>query len=69
MIRQDQNGKKTLYVPKRDLEEDIVSIEFEKEGCWGGDVTLADGSVYYIPPLDAAPKLPITIRAKRGGEG
>ncbi|MEE2730217.1 putative nitrogen fixation protein NifT [Ketobacter sp.] len=69
MIRQDQSGKKTLYVAKRDLEEDIVSIEFEAADRWGGDITLADGSTYYIEPLDVAPDLPITIRAKRGGEG
>ncbi len=69
MIRQDGAGKKTLYVAKKDLEEDIVSIEFEAADRWGGDITLADGSIYYVEPLSVAPDLPITIRAKRGGEG
>ena len=36
---------------------------------WGGEVALADGSSYYLEPLSAPPKLPITLRAKRAGEG
>mgnify|MGYP005724111815 CR=1 FL=1 len=69
MIRKDEAGKMTLYVAKRDLEEDIVSIEHEEEDRWGGEITLADGSSYYVEPLTAAPSLPITVRAKRGEAG
>ncbi|HAG94404.1 MAG: putative nitrogen fixation protein NifT [Pseudomonadales bacterium] len=69
MIRKDEAGKMTLYVAKRDLEEDIVSIEHEAEDRWGGEITLADGSSYYVEPLTAAPSLPITVRAKRGEAG
>ncbi|MYM62508.1 putative nitrogen fixation protein NifT [Pseudomaricurvus sp. HS19] len=69
MIRKDQAGKMTLYVPKKDLEETVVAIEHDSEDKWGGEFTLADGSAYYIEPLSEPPRLPITLRAKRAGEG
>ena len=66
MIRRNNEGKLTLYVAKRDLEEDIVSIEHDSEQQWGGEVRLADGSSYYLEPMQP-PQLPITLRAKRMG--
>ena len=68
MIRKDGNGKMTLYVAKRDLEEDIVSIEHDTADQWGGEIKLADGSAYYLEPM-IPPRLPITLRAKRLGGG
>lgn len=67
MIREN-DGQMTLYIPKKDLEETVVSIEHNQPDCWGGEFTLADGSSYYIEPLSEAPSLPITLRAKRGAE-
>ncbi len=69
MIRQNPEGIMTLYIPKKDLEETVVSIEHELPDCWGGKFTLADGSSYFIEPLKEPPSLPITLRAKRGEEG
>ena len=69
MIRQNDSGQMTLYVAKKDLEETVVSIEHNSPDKWGGAFTLADGSAYYIEPLAAPPRLPITLRAKRAGEG
>jgi len=67
MIQRNRDtGDMTLYVPKKDLEENIISLEFDTPDKWGGEVTLADGSVYLLETLDASPKLPITLRAKRG---
>lgn len=67
MIQRNRDtGDMTLYIPKKDLEENILSIEFEDEGKWGGTVELADGSSYVLDLLDAEPKLPITLRARRG---
>ncbi|MFT3931148.1 MAG: putative nitrogen fixation protein NifT [Spongiibacteraceae bacterium] len=66
MIRRGTTGQLTLYVPKRDLEDNIASIEFDTPEKWGGEVKLADGSAYFIEPI-AQPKLPITLRAKRAG--
>lgn len=68
MIRRDGSGKMTLYVAKRDLEEDIVSIEHDSAEQWGGEVRLADGSGYYLEPM-LPPQLPVTLRAKRMGGG
>lgn len=65
MIRKDNEGKMTLYVAKRDQEDPIASIEFESPDNWGGEIELTDGTKYYVDPLDAPPKLPITLRAKR----
>lgn len=65
MIRRNEAGQLTLYVAKRDQEDVIVSIEKTGEDGWGGTVELADGTSYYLPPLDSEPKLPITIRARR----
>jgi nitrogen fixation protein NifT len=65
MIRRNDVGQLTLYVAKRDQEDVIVSIEKTGEDGWGGTVELADGSSYYLDPLDAEPKLPITLRARR----
>lgn len=67
MIQRDRDtGNLSLYVPKKDLEESIVSLEFEGPEKWGGKVTLADGSVYVLDLLDEVPSLPITLRAQRG---
>ena len=67
MIRRNPEGKLTLYVAKRDLEEDIVSIEHDNDETWGGEIKLADGSSYHLEPM-ATPKLPITVRVKRMAE-
>ncbi len=65
MIRQNETGALVFYVAKKDLEETIVSLEHEGPESWGGEVELADGSRYYLEPLDEPPKLPISLRAKR----
>lgn len=65
MIRDEGDGKLTCYIAKKDLEEDIVSLEFNQADKWGGECQLADGSAWYIEPMDVAPSLPITVRARR----
>ena len=65
MLRREASGKMTLYVPKKDLEETVVSLEHEGPEKWGGEVELADGSRFYLDLLDETPKLPITLRARR----
>ncbi len=65
MIRQNDSGQLTFYVAKKDLEELIVSMEHQGPDQWGGEVELADGSRYFLDPLEAVPRLPITLRAKR----
>ncbi|CAL93158.1 nitrogen fixation protein [nifT] [Azoarcus olearius] len=65
MIRKTASGGLSFYLPKRDLEDDIVSIEFDQPDKWGGALKLLNGGEYYVEPLEAPPKLPITVRAKR----
>jgi nitrogen fixation protein NifT len=67
MIRKSSDGKISAYVPKKDLEEPIVSME--KPEMWGGIVTLQNGWKLELPQMAADTKLPITVEArKRGGE-
>ena len=63
MIRKNASGALSAYVPKKDLEEAIVSME--KPEMWGGLVTLANGWRLELPAMDAATTLPITVEARR----
>jgi len=66
MIRKDAKGSLSAYVPKKDLEEPIVSME--QAGMWGGIVTLANGWRLELPEMAAETTLPITVDARRLGE-
>lgn len=66
MISREPSGSLTCYIAKKDLEEAIVSMEFDTEEKFGGTFELADGSCWYFAPLDGQPQLPKTIRARRG---
>lgn len=65
MIQYNEAGDFVLYLPKKDLEEKITFFEFDTDEKWGGEVRIANGAIYYIEPMAAKPKLPITVRAKR----
>ncbi|MFZ0257235.1 MAG: putative nitrogen fixation protein NifT [Gammaproteobacteria bacterium] len=65
MIRKDPNGSLVFYLAKKDLEAHILAIEYDDAEGFGGELTLDDGSRYYVDPLTPAPKLPITVRARR----
>ncbi|WP_119154741.1 putative nitrogen fixation protein NifT [Caldimonas tepidiphila] len=67
MIRKDSKGALSAYVPKKDLEEPIVSME--RPQMWGGLVTLANGWQLALPEMDAATALPITVEARRVAGG
>lgn len=64
MIRK-VGDKHTIYVAKKDLEEDI--IEAEKPGLWGGWVKVANGWTLELPDMPADTRLPITVEAKKTG--
>lgn len=63
MIRRSSAGVLSAYVPKKDLEEPIVSQD--KPDLWGGSVTLANGWVLALPEMAVGTSLPITVEAKR----
>jgi nitrogen fixation protein NifT len=63
MIRRNSAGELSAYVPKKDLEEPIVSQE--KPELWGGVVTLANGWQLSLPEMAAGTSLPITVEARR----
>jgi nitrogen fixation protein NifT len=63
MIRRNSAGELSVYVPKKDLEEPIVSQE--KPELWGGMVTLANGWELALPAMAADTALPITVDARR----
>lgn len=63
MIRRSPEGQLSAYVPKKDLEEPIVSME--KTDLWGGKITLGNGWELELPAMAAGTTLPITVEAKR----
>lgn len=65
MIRKGSDGGLVFYLPKRDIEDSISSIEFDTPDKWGGELKLANGGAYYIDPIPAPERLPISLRAKR----
>lgn len=63
MIRRNEKGELSAYVPKKDLEEPIV--EQEKPDLWGGTVRLANGWQLALPEMAADTRLPITVEARK----
>jgi nitrogen fixation protein NifT len=66
MIRRNEKGELSAYVPKKDLEEPIVSQE--KPDLWGGTVTLGNGWQLALPDLEPGTRLPITVEARKLAE-
>ncbi len=65
MIRRGSGGEYVFYLPKRDLEDTIISMEFDTPEKWGGEIKLNNGGAYLIEPQPAPERLPYTVRAKR----
>ncbi|HUV99882.1 MAG TPA: putative nitrogen fixation protein NifT [Gallionella sp.] len=63
MIRKNAAGALSAYVPKKDLEEPISTME--KPGMWGGVITLANGWQLELPDMAADTRLPITVDARK----
>lgn len=66
MIRKNTSGALFVYVPKKDLEESIVSME--KVEMWGGMVTLSNGWRLELPVMSLDTVLPITVEARKVSE-
>ena len=66
MIRKGADGY-VFYMPKRDIEDKITSMEFDTPEKWGGELKLDNGGTYYIDPIAKPPRLPVSLRAKRLG--
>jgi nitrogen fixation protein NifT len=66
MMRRNAEGQLSAYVPKKDLEEPVVSQE--NPGLWGGLITLANGWRLQMPEMAADTKLPITVEARKLGD-
>lgn len=64
MIRRGNEGY-VFYMPKRDIEDKIVSMEFDSPDKWGGEIKLGNGGAYYIEPQPAPERLPYSVRARR----
>ncbi|MEI6896311.1 MAG: putative nitrogen fixation protein NifT [Psychromonas sp.] len=65
IILRRQDGILTGYIAKKDLEAEVLSLEFEEPNKWGGKIVLSNGSSFYFDPLPEQPTLPITIRMRR----
>lgn len=69
MLRKRATGQLLFYVAKKDLEEEVVGVEFDTADKWGGELELRDGSKYFVEPFPGPPPLPVTVRAQRVGGG
>ena len=67
MIRRDSKGVLSAYVPKKDLEEPIVSMA--RPQLWGGLVTLANGWQLELHDMADDTPLPVTVDARRVAVG
>jgi nitrogen fixation protein NifT len=65
MIRRGDKGDYVFYLPKRDLEDTIIAMEFDTPEKWGGEIKLNNGGAYFIEPQTAPERLPYSVRAKR----
>ncbi len=65
MLRRDGSGSLVFYLPKKDLEETVKTLEFDRPDRWGGRLELNDGQCYFIEPMESPPKLPVSLRARR----
>jgi nitrogen fixation protein NifT len=63
MIRKDNSGNLTAYVPKKDLEEKITQMD--NPDMWGAAVTLSNGWRLSLPDLPVDTRLPITVEARK----
>ncbi|MDD3764710.1 MAG: putative nitrogen fixation protein NifT [Nevskiales bacterium] len=63
MIRKTQTGALSAYVPKKDLEEPIVSMQ--QPSMWGGTITLGNGWELELPAMAEDTRLPITVEARK----
>jgi nitrogen fixation protein NifT len=66
MLRYDSKGAISFYVAKKDMEETILSSEFDSEEKWGGEVKLSNGETWFIEP--GVKKFPAEVMAVRRGE-
>ncbi|MDJ0725064.1 MAG: putative nitrogen fixation protein NifT [Prochloraceae cyanobacterium] len=62
MLRRNAQGQLSVYVPKKDLEEEVVE---QTNGEEGRILTLANGWQLAFNDLDDETKLPQTFNAKR----
>lgn len=62
MLRRNSAGLLTVYVAKKDLEEEVVS---EKDGPDGKIFVLANGWEMSFPNLSEPLQLPQTVEGKR----
>ncbi|MCU0548535.1 MAG: putative nitrogen fixation protein NifT [Leptolyngbya sp. Prado105] len=62
MLRKNAIGHLVAYVPKKDLEEEVIS---EAETAEGKIYTLANGWELAMPVMEEPMKLPQTVEARR----
>ncbi|AFV97700.1 MULTISPECIES: putative nitrogen fixation protein NifT [unclassified Sulfuricurvum] len=66
MLRYDSKGAISFYVAKKDMEETILTSEFDSEEKWGGEVKLSNGETWFIEP--GVKKFPSEVVAVRRGD-
>lgn len=62
-LRKDRNGNLSVYVAKKDLEQEVIATD--QTGLWGSTITLGNGWRLLLPSMPEDTPLPITVDAKR----
>ncbi|AFW93688.1 MULTISPECIES: putative nitrogen fixation protein NifT [Nostocales] len=62
MLRMNDAGTLVVYVPKKDLEEEVVK---ETDGAAGKILTLTNGWELEFSEFPDKSRLPVTVEAKR----
>ncbi|MBF0190337.1 MAG: putative nitrogen fixation protein NifT [Magnetococcales bacterium] len=65
MLRHNERGELLCYVPKKDLEAVVRTVEFDQDDRWGGTLSLANGEKLYLEPLTQRPLIPVTFRVRK----
>lgn len=62
-IRKLGDAQYSVYVPKKDLEEPVLSVG--QPGLWGGPITLKNGMRLELPQMPEDTRFPVTVEARR----
>ncbi|NWF66809.1 MAG: putative nitrogen fixation protein NifT [Campylobacterales bacterium] len=58
-----RNDKVMFYLAKKDLEEPVVTVEFDTDEKWGGKIEIGNGEIWEVEPI--AKKFPVEVNAKK----
>ncbi|KAB2934901.1 MAG: putative nitrogen fixation protein NifT [Leptonema illini] len=62
-VRRRETGELSVYIPKKDLEAEVVFCE--RPDLWGGRIEIRGGIWLTMPELPVDTKFPVTVEARK----